>query len=55
MEREALWRLVINTKYDNLRGGWCYKKVTGPFGVRVWKFIKRGLETFHFSLLKRKI
>jgi hypothetical protein len=27
-ERETLWRLVIDTKYDSLRGGWCSKKVT---------------------------
>jgi len=31
---------VIETKYDSLRGGWCFG-VTGPFGVGVWKFIRR--------------
>jgi hypothetical protein len=35
MEREALWRLVIETKYDSLRVGWCSKEVTRPFGVGV--------------------
>jgi hypothetical protein len=43
---EALWRLVIDTKYDSLRGGWCFKEVTGPFGVGVWKYMRRGWETF---------
>jgi len=33
MEREALWRLVVDNKYDNLRGGWCSKRVVGPYGV----------------------
>jgi hypothetical protein len=33
---EALWRLMIETKYDGLRGSWCSKEVIGPFGVGVW-------------------
>jgi hypothetical protein len=28
MDREALWRLVIETKYDSILGGWCSKEVT---------------------------
>jgi hypothetical protein len=40
--KEALWRLVINTKCDSLRRGWCSKEVTEPFGVGVWKYIRRG-------------
>jgi hypothetical protein len=46
LEREALWRLIIETKYDSLRAGCCSKKVTMPFGVRVHKYIGRGWETF---------
>lgn len=46
MKREDSWRLVIDTKYDRLKGGWCSKEVTWPFGVGVWKFIRRGWETF---------
>jgi hypothetical protein len=42
MEREALWRSVVETKYDSLRGGWCSKEVAGPFRVGVWKYIRRG-------------
>jgi hypothetical protein len=29
-------------KHDSLGGGWCSKEVAGPFGVGVWKCIKRG-------------
>jgi hypothetical protein len=50
MEREALWRMVIYTKYDCLRGGWCSKEVMRPFGVGVWKFIRRGREYFFFKI-----
>jgi hypothetical protein len=33
-EREALWRSVVDIKYDSLRGGWCSKEVGGPM---VWE------------------
>lgn len=46
MKRNALWRLVIETEYESLRGGWCSKDVAGTFGVRVLKAIRRGWETF---------
>jgi hypothetical protein len=29
MEREALWRKVVDIKYDSMRRGWCFKKVGG--------------------------
>jgi hypothetical protein len=45
-EREALWGLVIDIKFENLRGGWCSKEVLGTFGVDVWKHIRRGWEKF---------
>jgi hypothetical protein len=38
-----LWRLVIETKYDSLRGGWCSKEVIGSFGVGVETY-KEGWE-----------
>jgi hypothetical protein len=28
-------------KYGSVRGGWCSLPVTGPYGVSVWKFIRR--------------
>ena len=37
IEREALWRLVGDNKFDSLRGGLRSKEVGGPYGVRVWK------------------
>jgi hypothetical protein len=45
-EREALWRVVVEAKYDSLSGGWCSKEVVGPFGVGVWKHIRRGWGCF---------
>jgi hypothetical protein len=34
-EREAFWRLVIEAKFESLRGGWCSKEVLATFGVGV--------------------
>jgi hypothetical protein len=45
-EREALWRLVIDVKFECLKGGWCSKEVLGTFGVGVWKHIRRGWDKF---------
>jgi hypothetical protein len=42
MKREALWHLVVEEKYVSLSGGWCSKDIVGPFGVAVWKHIRRG-------------
>ena len=42
MERDALWRKVIEEKYGDGRGGWCTKPVTGTYGVSVWKSIRSG-------------
>jgi hypothetical protein len=35
LEREALWRSVIEVKYESLRGGWCSSEVVGTYGVSV--------------------
>jgi hypothetical protein len=45
-ERDALWRKVVDVKYDSLSGGWCSKEVGGPYGVGVWKCIRRGWAGF---------
>jgi hypothetical protein len=45
MEMDAIWRKVVDIKYGSMRGGWC-SKVGGPFGVRVWKCIRRGWDAF---------
>jgi hypothetical protein len=38
-EHDALWRSVIEVKYESVRGGWSSLPVTGSYGVSVWKFI----------------
>jgi hypothetical protein len=45
-ERGALWRRVVDAKYDSLSGGWCSKEVGGSYGVGVWKCIRRGWAGF---------
>jgi hypothetical protein len=54
MDREALWRLVVDAKYNSSRGGWCSEEVVGSFGVGVWKHIRRGWDKFstfaHFDV-----
>jgi len=42
MESDAIWRKVVDIKYGSIRGGWYSKEVGGPFGVGVWKCIRRG-------------
>ena len=32
MERDALWRKVIEAKYGDEGGGWCTKPVLGTYG-----------------------
>jgi len=46
LERDALWRKVVDIKYGSMRGGWCSKEVGGSFGVGVWKCIRRGWDAF---------
>jgi len=31
MDRDNLWRLMIETKYDSIEGGWCSKEAMGTF------------------------
>jgi len=45
-ERKALWRLVIDVKYGSARGGWCFLPAAGSYSVSVWKYIRRGWDTF---------
>jgi hypothetical protein len=46
MERDALWRKVVDVKYGSMRGGWCSKEVGGSYGFGVWKSIRRGWDAF---------
>jgi len=45
-EHEALWKSVIDLKYGSVRGGWCSLPAAGSYGVSVWKYIRRGWDTF---------
>ena len=36
MEREALWRKVVDIKYDSMRRGWWSKEVGGG-GPMMWE------------------
>ena len=51
MERAALWRQVIEVKYDSEWGGWCTRPVNGPYGVGLWKYISRGWPSFSRHIL----
>jgi len=41
--------LVIETEYDNLRGGWSFKEEIGSFEMGVWKHTRREWENFFKS------
>jgi hypothetical protein len=45
-EPEALWRRVVDVKYGSLWGGWCSKECRGPYGVGLWKNIRKEWESF---------
>lgn len=49
MEKDALWKRVIATKYGVDWGGWCSKSVAGPQEVCLWKHIQRGRNWFSGS------
>jgi hypothetical protein len=40
------WRLVVEVKHGCMNGGWCTKVVEGPYGVGMWKHIRRGWGVF---------
>ena len=41
-ERDALWCQVIKVKYGCDWGGWCSSSSSGPYGVNLWKNIRKG-------------
>lgn len=45
-ERETFWRQVVDKNFDRFPSGWCYKVVTGPYGVSLRKRIRRGWDSF---------
>jgi hypothetical protein len=40
-EREALWRVIMDSKYGYSWGGWCSNEVLGLYRVGLWKNIRR--------------
>jgi len=46
IERDAWWRVAVDSKYGSLWGGWCSREPVGAFGVGLWKNIRKGWETF---------
>jgi hypothetical protein len=37
---------MVEAKFGSLSGGWCSMEVVEPFGLRVWKHIRRGWGVF---------
>jgi len=46
IERDAWWRVVVESKFGSLWGGWCSREPVGAFGVGLWKNIRKGWEIF---------
>jgi len=46
MDRDAWWRVAVDSKYGSLWGGWCSREVAEAFGVGLWKYIRKGWENF---------
>lgn len=46
IERDAWWRVAVDSKFGSLWGGWCSLEPVGAFGVGLWKNIKKWWETF---------
>jgi hypothetical protein len=45
-ERDAWWRVAVDSKFGNLWGRWCSIEPVGAFGVGLWKNIRKGWDTF---------
>jgi hypothetical protein len=54
-EEGGFMAFVVEAKYDSLSGGWCSKEVEGPFGVGVWKHIRRGWGVFLSRFVKYEV
>lgn len=54
LDREAWWRVVVDTKYGSSQGGWCSREPVGAYKVRLWKNIIRVGESFPVILDMRR-
>ena len=52
-ESEALWKQVISKKYGIEEGGWCTRAVSGRYGVKLWKTIRKEWLCMNSSLTYR--
>ena len=50
VERGALWRKVIDVKYGSMWGGWCSDIFWGPYGISLWKNIRKDWPSFSKAL-----
>ena len=50
-ERDALWRQVIEVRYGCDWGGWCSSSFSGPYGVSLWKNIRRGWHSLSWFIM----
>jgi hypothetical protein len=46
IERDAWWRVAVDSKFGSLWGGWFSLEPVGAYGVGLWKNIMKGWETF---------
>ena len=55
MERDFLWRRVVDAKYGSMLGWgcWCSNGVQGTYGICLRKNIRKGLDSFIVLLLLR--
>ena len=50
-KEDALWSQIIFSKYGSSHGGWTTREITGPYGVSLWKHIRKEWENFACHLL----
>uniref|UniRef100_A0A2N9I585 Reverse transcriptase zinc-binding domain-containing protein n=1 Tax=Fagus sylvatica TaxID=28930 RepID=A0A2N9I585_FAGSY len=45
-QRDAYWLQAIASKYGLLQGGWCTREVPRPYGVSLWKNVRKEWGSF---------
>jgi hypothetical protein len=53
IERDAWWRILVDSKFGSLWAGWCSLEPVGVFGVGLWMNIRKWWDTlFGFARLE---